>query len=155
MYTARIPLIRNGMIGPCEWLIALIRLSGPMVPILSLIWIFWILFRYQFPIKTSCTMDQTFAYRNLLYQHSHSDSPFPFFVGSHSILRTHRVHGATIEWCCGSVLQWYHGLGIIVPSPRPLQLICQRCHLSIRRVTHVTPLSFWHGTLHDLGYDTF
>ena len=27
--------IRDGMIGPCKWLIVLIRFSGPMVPILS------------------------------------------------------------------------------------------------------------------------
>ena len=98
-------------------------------------------------------MDQTFAYRNILYQYSQSDSTI-HFLGSRSILRTHRVHGATIEWCYCSVLQWYHGSGVIVPSPRPLQLICQRCHLSIRRVKHVTPLCFWCGTLHDLGYNT-
>ena len=84
--------------------------------------------------------------------HLSFDSPLQFVLGSHSILRTHRVHGATNEWSYRSVFQWYHGSGVIVPSPRPLQLICQRCHLSIRRVTYETPLCFWCGTLHDLAW---
>lgn len=80
------------------------------------------------------------------------DSPLYFFLGSHSILRTHRVHGASIEWCYGSVLQWYYGSGVPVPSPRPLQLIHQRCYLCIRRVTHLTTSCYWCDMLHDLGY---
>ena len=80
------------------------------------------------------------------------DSHLYFFLGSHSILRTHRVHGASIEWCYGSVLQWYHGSGVPVPSLRPLQLIRQRCYLCIRRVTHLTTSYYWCDMLHDLGY---
>ena len=70
-------------------------------------------------------MDQTLANRTASYQHSNPDSPFQFFLGSHSILSTHRVHGATIEWYHGSVLQWFHGSGVIVLREIYLPSLCQ------------------------------
>ena len=36
-----------------------------------------------------------------------------FFVDSHSILSTHRVHGTSAAWCSiGSIVQWYTGSGV-------------------------------------------
>ena len=63
------------------------------------------------------------------------------------------VHGATIEWCYGSIVQWYHGSEVLVPFPQTLKLICQRCYLNIRHVTHVTTSCFWCDMLHDMGYE--
>ena len=98
-------------------------------------------------------MDQTFAHWIISHQYSHSDSTLHFFLGSNSILRTHRVHGATIEWCYGSMVQWYYGSEVLVPFPQTLQLICQRCYLSICRVTHLTASCYWCDMLHDMGYE--
>ena len=80
------------------------------------------------------------------------NSTLQFFVGTHSILSTHRVHGVTAEWCFGSVVQWYHGTGVILPFPHPLKLLCQRCYLSLRRVQFFATSCYWCDMLQDLGY---
>ena len=79
------------------------------------------------------------------------NSPLSFISGSHLILRTHRVHGTTSEWCFGSIVQWYHGSGGSIPLPHPLQLLCCRCHLNLRRVKFLTTPCYWCDLLQDLG----
>ena len=80
------------------------------------------------------------------------NSPLSFISGSHLILRTHRVLRSTVEWCYGSMVQWYHGSEVLIPFPQPLKLICQRCYLSIRRVPFITTPCYWCDLLQDLRY---
>ena len=77
-----------------------------------------------------------------------------FFVDSHAILSTHRVHGTSAAWCfCGSIVQWYTGPGVpLPPFPRPLKLLCCRCFLNFRRVHDLAFPCYWCEMLQDMGY---
>ena len=86
MLVDQTPSIRSGIIGPYAWPLGSIPFSGPMVPILSLIWTFWRLFRNPLFLTSSHPMDQTFAYGIISYQYSHSDSTIHFFLGLLSTL---------------------------------------------------------------------
>lgn len=89
-----------------------------------------------------------------LYQYSDSDSTLHFFLGSLSILRTHSVHGATIEWCYGSVLQWCHGWGGHSSFPTSIAIDlsamsfehspCHTCNSLMFFVLHVTWFGLWY-----------
>ena len=76
-----------------------------------------------------------------------------FFVDSHVILSTHRVHGTSAAWCfCGSIVQWYTGTGVALPYPNPLKLLCCRCFLNFRRVHDLAFPCYWCEMLQDMGY---
>ena len=64
MFTDLTPRIRNGTIGPNAWPFGSIPFSGPMVSVLSLIWIFWILFRHSLLLMSSHAMDPTLDHAN-------------------------------------------------------------------------------------------
>ena len=49
-------------------------------------------------------------------------------------------------------MQWYTGPGVVLPFPRQLQLLCQRCYLNVRRVKFLTATCYWCEMLQDLGY---
>ena len=77
-----------------------------------------------------------------------------FFVDSHAILSTHRVHGTSAAWCfLGSIVQWYTGSGVpLPPFPRPLKLLCCRCFLNFRNVHDLAFPCYWCEMLQDMGY---
>ena len=76
-----------------------------------------------------------------------------FFVDSHAILSTHRVHGTSAAWCfCGSIVQWYTGTGVSLPCPSPLKLLCCRCYLNFRRVRDLHVPCYWCEMLQGMGY---
>ena len=76
-----------------------------------------------------------------------------FFVDSHAILSTHRVHGTSAAWCfCGSIVQWYTGTGVSLPCPSPLKLLCCRCFLNFRRVSDLHVPCYWCEMLQGMGY---
>ena len=76
-----------------------------------------------------------------------------FFVDSHAILSTHRVHGTSAAWCfCGSIVQWYTGTGVSLPCPSPLKLLCCHCYLNFRRVRDLHVPCYWCEMLQGMGY---
>ena len=76
-----------------------------------------------------------------------------FFVDSHTILSTHRVHGTSAAWCfLGSIVQWYTGSGVPLPFPSPLKLLCCRCYLNFRRARDLHTPCYWCEMLQDMGY---
>ena len=76
-----------------------------------------------------------------------------FFIDSHAILSTHRVHGTSAAWCfCGSIVQWYTGSGVSLPCPSPLKLLCCRCYLNFRRVRDLHVPCYWCEMLQGMGY---
>ena len=76
-----------------------------------------------------------------------------FFVDSHAILSTHRVHGTSAAWCfCNSIVQWYTGSGVALPYPSPLKLLCCRCYLTFRRVSDLHVPCHWCEMLQGMGY---
>ena len=76
-----------------------------------------------------------------------------FFVDSHTILSTHRVHGTSAAWCfCGSIVPWYTGTGVSLPCPSPLKLLCCRCFLNFRRVRDLHVPCYWCEMLQGMGY---
>ena len=86
---------------------------------------------------------------------THEDRVFLliFFVDSHTILSTHRVHGTSAAWCfCGSIVQWYTGEGVSLPCPRPIKLLCCRCFLNFRHVRDLDIPCYWCEMLQDMGY---
>ena len=76
-----------------------------------------------------------------------------FFVDSHTILSTHRVHGTSAAWCfLGSIVQWYTGSGVPLPFPRPVKLLCCRCYLNFRRARDLHVPCYWCEMLQGMGY---
>ena len=76
-----------------------------------------------------------------------------FFVDSHTILSTHKVHVTSAAWCfCGSIVQWYTGTGVSLPCPSPLKLLCCRCYLNFRRVRDLHVPCYWCEMLQGMGY---
>ena len=76
-----------------------------------------------------------------------------FFVDSHTILSTHRVHGTSAAWCfLGSIVQWYTGSGIHLPFPSPIKLLCCRCYLSFRRASDLHVPCYWCEMMQGMGY---
>ena len=76
-----------------------------------------------------------------------------FFVDSHAILSTHRVHGISAEWCSlDSIVQWYTGSGVPLPFPKPIKLLCCRCYLNFRRVSELHVPCYWCEMLQGMGY---
>ena len=76
-----------------------------------------------------------------------------FFVDSHAILSTHRVHGTSAAWCfLGSIVQWYTGSGVPLPFPSPLKLLCCRCYLNFRRASDLHVPCYWCEMLQGMGY---
>ena len=76
-----------------------------------------------------------------------------FFVDSHTILSTHRVHGTSAAWCfLGSIVQWYTGSGLALPIPRPIKLLCCRCYLNFRRASDLHVPCYWCEMLQGMGY---
>ena len=76
-----------------------------------------------------------------------------FFVDSHTILSTHRVHGTSAAWCfLGSIVQWYTGSGVHLPFPRPIKLLCCRCYLTFRRASDLHAPCHWCELLQGMGY---
>ena len=76
-----------------------------------------------------------------------------FFVDSHTILSTHRVHGTSAAWCfLGSIVQWYTGSGVQLPFPSPIKLLCCRCYLSFRRASNLHVPCYWCEMLQGMGY---
>ena len=86
--------------------------------------------------------------------HTHEDSVLLiFFVDSHAILSTHRVHGTSAAWCfCGSIVQWYTRPGVSLPCPRPIKLLCCRCFLNFRRVQDLHVPCHWCEMMQGMGY---
>ena len=76
-----------------------------------------------------------------------------FFVDTHTILSTHRVHGTSAAWCfLGSIVQWYTGSGVPLPFPSPLKLLCCRCYLNFRRASDLHLPCYWCEMLQGMGY---
>ena len=76
-----------------------------------------------------------------------------FFIDSHTILSTHRVHGTSAAWCfLGSIVQWYTGSGVPLPFPRPIKLLCCRCYLNFRRASDLHVPCYWCEMLQGMGY---
>ena len=76
-----------------------------------------------------------------------------FFVDSHTILSTNRVHGTSAAWCfLGSIVQWYTGSGVPLPFPSPLKLLCCRCYLNFRRASDLHVPCYWCEMLQGMGY---
>ena len=76
-----------------------------------------------------------------------------FFVDSHTILSTHRVHGTSAAWCfLGSIVQWYTGSGVPLPFPRPIKLLCCRCYLNFRLASDLHVPCYWCEMLQGMGY---
>ena len=76
-----------------------------------------------------------------------------FFIDSHSILSTHRVHGTSAAWCfLGSIVQWYTGSGVPLPFPRPIKLLCCRCYLNFRRASDLHVPCYWCEMMQAMGY---
>ena len=77
----------------------------------------------------------------------------PFFVDSHTILSTHRVHGTSAAWCfLSSIVQWYTGSGVPLPFPNPVKLLCCRCYLNFRRASDLHVPCYWCEMLQGMGY---
>ena len=76
-----------------------------------------------------------------------------FFVDSHTILSTQRVHGTSAAWCfLGSMVQWYTGSGVPLPFPSPVKLLCCRCYLNFRRASDLHVPCYWCEMLQGMGY---
>ena len=77
-----------------------------------------------------------------------------FFIDSHAILSTHRVHGTSADWCfSNSIVQWYTSSGVLLPPyPRPIKLLCCRCFLNFRRVQDLHVPCYWCEMLQGMGY---
>ena len=75
-----------------------------------------------------------------------------FFVDSHTILSTQRVHGTSAARCfLGSMVQWYTGSGVPLPFPSPVKLLCCR-YLNFRRASDLHVPCYWCEMLQGMGY---
>ena len=108
-----------------------------------------LLFRYAYPHRQQLLVPRPRCFL------THEDRALLliFFVDSHAILSTHRVHGTSAAWCfCGSIVQWYTGSGVHPPFPRPIKLLCCRCFLNFRNVYDLAFPCYWCEMLQDMGY---
>ena len=88
-----------------------------------------------------------------LFTHELTRLSLIFFIDSHSILSTHRVHGTSAAWCfLGSIVQWYTGSGVSLPFPNPIKLLCCRCYLNFRRARDLHAPCYWSEMLQGMGY---
>ena len=108
-----------------------------------------LLFRYACPPQEQPLVPRPYCFL------THEDRALLFFfVDSHTILSTHRVHGTSAVWCfLGSIVQWYTGSGVpLPPYPRPIKLLCCRCYLNFRHVRDLHIPCYWCEMLQDMGY---
>ena len=108
-----------------------------------------LLFRYAYAYQEQSLVPRP---RGFL---THEDSVLLliFFVDSHTILSTHRVHGTSAVWCfCGSIVQWYTGEGVSLPYPRPIKLLCCRCFLNFRPARDLHVPCYWCEMMQGMGY---
>ena len=108
-----------------------------------------LLFRYAYPHRQQPLVPRSPCFL------THEDRVLLliFFVDSHAILSTHRVHGTSAAWCsCSSIVQWYTGTGVSLPYPNPLKLLCCRCFLNFRNVYDLAFPCYWCEMLQDMGY---
>ena len=102
----------------------------------------------HFLLKNNRWIRDHIAYLLMSLQHY-----YKFFVHSHAILSTHRVHGTSAAWCfLGSIVQWYTGSGFPLPFPSPLKLLCCRCFLNFRRASDLHVPCYWCEMLQGMGY---